>query len=90
MQLLFINDLPKYVQSSTARIFADDCILYRKIQNKADSKLLQEDMSNILRWQCDWQMEFHPSIWQLLYVSNKRRPSLAIHKIIKWNNHIKT
>ena len=43
MFLLFINDLPDYVQSSTVRLFADDCVLYRKIQNEADSKLLQED-----------------------------------------------
>ena len=46
MFLLFINDLPDYVQSSTVRLFADDCVLYRKIQNEADSKLLQEDMNN--------------------------------------------
>ena len=43
MFLLFINDLQDYVQSSTVRLFADDCVLYRKIQNEADSKLLQED-----------------------------------------------
>jgi hypothetical protein len=40
MFLLFINDLPDYVQSSTVRLFADDCVSYRKIQNEADSKLL--------------------------------------------------
>ena len=44
--LLFINDLPDYVQSSTVRLFADNCVLYRKIQNKTDTKLLQEDMNN--------------------------------------------
>jgi hypothetical protein len=75
MFLLFINDLPDYVQSSTVRLFAYDCVLYRKIQNEADSKLLQEDMNNLLRWESEWQMEFHPSKCQLLRVTNKRKPS---------------
>jgi len=50
-------------------------VLYRKIQNEADSKLPQEDMNNLLRWESDWQMEFHPSKCQLLHVVNKRKPS---------------
>ena len=33
--LLFINDLPDCVQSST-RLFADDCILYRQIKSQQD------------------------------------------------------
>ena len=79
--LLFINDLPDYVQSSTVRLFSDDCILYRKIQNEADSKLLQEDMNNLLRWESDWQMEFHPSKCQLLCVTNKHKPSPTSYDI---------
>jgi hypothetical protein len=61
----------------------DDCVLYRKIHNEADSKLLQEDMNNLLRWEPDWQMEFHPSIrkCQLLRVTNKRKPSPTSYDI---------
>jgi len=41
MFLFFINDLPEYLQSSTVRLFADDCVLYRKLtKNDANSKLL--------------------------------------------------
>ena len=40
--LLFINDLPDVV-SSQARLFADDSLLYRVINNPADQFRLQED-----------------------------------------------
>jgi hypothetical protein len=33
--LIFINDLPEYV-TSNARLFADDCLLYRVINNNND------------------------------------------------------
>ena len=35
--LFYINDLPSSV-SSDARLFADDCLLYRPIRTKADKK----------------------------------------------------
>ena len=76
MFVLFINDI-RTTQSSTVILLADDCVLYRKIQYKADSKLLREDMYNLLRLESDWQMEFHPSKCQLLRVTNKR----IFHKI---------
>jgi hypothetical protein len=40
-------------------------------------------MNNLLRWEPDWQMEFHPSIrkCQLLRVTNKRKPSPTSYDI---------
>ena len=38
--LLYINDLPDVVVHSTARLFADDCIVYRPIRNNDDTILL--------------------------------------------------
>ena len=38
-------------------------------------------MSNIFRWESDWQMEFHPSKCQLLRVTKKPRPSPTIYDI---------
>jgi hypothetical protein len=38
--LLFINDLP-FVVSSTTRLFADDCLLYRRIRTTEDQAILQ-------------------------------------------------
>ena len=39
--LLHINDLPSVV-SSTVRLFADDCLIYRNIKNKEDQIALQK------------------------------------------------
>ena len=43
--IIFINDLPVAVTSKT-RLFADDCILYRKIYNHDDSTTLQQDLED--------------------------------------------
>ena len=70
MFLLFINDLPDYVKSCNVRLFADDFVLYRKIHRASGMQSLLDDMDNLLQWEQDWQMEFHPSKCQLLnYVS---------------------
>ena len=81
MFLLFINDLPDYVKSCNvghqAIVFADDCVLYRRIHRASDMQSLQDDMDNLLQWEQDWQMEFHPSNLskcQLLRITNKRKP----------------
>ena len=41
--LLYINDLPDRV-ASTTRLFADDSLLYRKIKSEEDQCILQEDL----------------------------------------------
>ena len=81
--LLYINDLPNYlVNNSSARLFADDCVLYRRINNNRDAELLQEDLEALQTWERDWLMEFHPQKCQVLHITNKRQPvkqSYTIH-----------
>ena len=57
--LIFINDLPDGVQSKT-RLFADDCILYRRIRNQCDCDILQDDLNTLALWEKKWGMTFHP------------------------------
>ena len=46
--LLFINDLPEVISTgSTVRLFADDCILYRKITSTEDTNALQDDLKSL-------------------------------------------
>ena len=40
--LAYINDISTNL-SSSCRLFADDCILYREINIPTDAKILQED-----------------------------------------------
>jgi hypothetical protein len=75
MFLLFINDLSDYAKSCNvgrqAIVFADDC------HRASDMQSLRDDMDNLLQWEQDWQMEFHPSNLskcQLLRITNKRKP----------------
>ena len=62
--LIFINDLPEHIQSKV-RLFADDCIVYREINSKADCEILQEDLHALERWKSTWAIEF----WNFIRLS---------------------
>ena len=80
--LLFINDLPDNISSqSSVKLFADDCILFRKIKCDDNANKLQEDLDQLQQWETDWQMEFHPNKCQVLHVSNKRNIIRAPYNI---------
>ena len=79
--LLYINDLPESITSSTVRLFADDCIVYRKIENGKDAKLLQKDLNKLQTWERDWEMDFHPQKCQLLRITNKKQVTNADYTI---------
>ena len=49
--LVYINDLPEVVSTSTLRLFADDSLLYRQVRNQTDSKDLQNDLSALEEWE---------------------------------------
>jgi hypothetical protein len=42
---------------STARVFADDCVIYRLIHTEKDHQLMQEDLDTLVGWSDTWQME---------------------------------
>ena len=69
--LVYINDLPSKVQS-TARLFADDCLLYRTIKSNQDSDILQQDLDNLQKWESDWLMHFNPDC-EVIRITNNRR-----------------
>ncbi|MCG8031679.1 MAG: reverse transcriptase family protein, partial [Candidatus Thiodiazotropha taylori] len=71
--LLFINDLPDKLNFQ-ARLFADDCIVYRPIRDIEDCKTLQEDLSTLAEWERKWGMEFHPQKCNILSVTRARSP----------------
>jgi len=47
--LTFINHLPNSVKS-TCHLFADDCLLYRQINSKHDTEILQNDLLSLEHW----------------------------------------
>ena len=68
--LVYINDLPQDILSRI-RLFADDCILYRKIKNQADSIILQNDINTLVKWEKDWQMSFNASKCYTMRITHK-------------------
>ena len=71
--LLFINDLPDKIASNT-RLFADDCIVYRHINDTSDCEALQEDLNMLAEWETKWGMAFHPQKCSVLSVTRSRNP----------------
>jgi len=59
--LAYINDLPDKITSSSSKLFADDSMLFRTIQDDSDRARLQEDLSALEQWEHEWQMSFNPS-----------------------------
>ena len=55
--LSYINDLPEVVTSCHTRLFADDALLYRNINNSLDQTKLQEDLNCLAKWEHTWQMD---------------------------------
>jgi len=58
--------------SSTARLFADDCLLYRTINCKADAITLQKYLDTMQQWEAKWLMEFKPNKCEVITITNKR------------------
>ena len=79
--LIYINDLPDSVASSTVRLFADDTVLYRRISSPADASNLQYDLDALQAWEATWMMEFNPAKCQLLRVTLKRKPVEATYTV---------
>ena len=71
--LLFINDLPKGL-SSSVRLFADDCVLYRNISSQSDCEILQNDLNQLQKWEQTWLMSFNVSKCEVMRMSRQRNP----------------
>ena len=69
--LTFINDLPAGI-TSKLRLFADDCLMYRSINNTSDSIKLQEDLDRLHKWSLDWQMLFNTDKCHLMRFTRRR------------------
>jgi len=58
--LAYVNDIWRNMES-TIRLFADDCVIYRKIMNNADMEKLQKDLDRLGEWAVENAMKLNPS-----------------------------
>ena len=79
--LCFVNNIPQHV-SNKIRLYADDILLYKVIDNEDDCIDLQKDLDGLQQWENTWQMHFNPPKCQLIRFSNK-------HNIIRYNYKIR-
>ena len=80
--LAFINDLPNSVKSSQSKLFADDSLLFKVIENTADSDLLQQDLSALESWEETWQMSFNPSKCTVLRIAPPNKKTIQTSYIL--------
>jgi len=55
-----VNDIWRNM-GSTIRLFADDCVIYRKIINNTDMEKLQKDLDRLGEWAVENVMKINPS-----------------------------
>lgn len=78
--LIFVNDISVGI-SSRMRLFADDCVLYRQVQNEGDCAYLQNDLDCIVQWCQKWQMTLNPKKCVHMRVSKKKKPIVTAYTI---------
>ena len=70
---------------STARLFADDCIVHRPIRNNDDTILLQNDLNKIAEWEFMWQMQFNIDKCFILRVGRPKHKLLHVYTLHNQN-----
>ena len=70
--VLFINDLPRVVESRVA-LFADDTKVFREIQSDEDREKLQQDIDELLIWSKKWQLPFNESKCKVMHYGKTNR-----------------
>ena len=71
--LMYINDLGEDIDAKV-RLFADDTILYKAINDIKDTQSLQNDLYKLEKWENEWQMKFNVDKCHLLIVTTKQDP----------------
>ena len=75
---------------SQIKLFADDSLVYRKVQQSSDCRALQQDLDNLQQWEQKWQMSFNADKCEVLRITNKRRPIFSDYYIHNQKLAIKT
>ena len=67
---LHINDITADIETEI-RLFADDCVCYREINDKEDTLKLQRDIDRLGNWARKWGMRFQPVKCNIMQLTRK-------------------
>ena len=70
--LLYVNDMPRVVRSSSITMFANDAKCFKTIMFAADTELLQSDLDSLSEWSTINEHDFQPHKCENLRISRKR------------------
>ena len=76
--LLFINDLAEHT-SSTVRLFADDCVMYKSVKtilSIQDCEVLQNDLDQLHQWEKRWQLRFNARKCNIMRATHAKKKKL--------------
>ena len=74
--LAFINDLLDACNSSDARLFADDSLLFKTVDSIQDSFLLQQDLDALEVLEKTWQMSFNATKSSVMHIMPSKKKCL--------------
>ena len=63
---IFINDMPKLVQSMM-KLFADDAKIFKAIESVNDIETIQDDINKLLQWSFIWQLPLNVPKCKILH-----------------------
>ena len=88
MFLSYINDLPKYLKSTTAGLYADDTQIYASSDNYDELVgLLNSDLKNISKWLLDNKLQHHATKTKLMFIGSPYNIRNKIgNKLVIFNN----
>lgn len=78
--LLYINDITTNINCNI-KLFADDCVIYREINNYNDHIKLNDSLADIADWCSKWQMQINTQKSAIMTVTRKTVSSIFVYTI---------
>lgn len=73
--LIYITDMPSHISTSYLKLFADDSLLNRPINNPIDITILQNDLDSLVSWSEESQVNLNVNKCKHMRISRQPQPS---------------
>ena len=59
-------------------LFADDCLMYRPINNTSDCEKFQQDLNHLHQWSETWQMKFNTDKCHVMRFTLRQKANIIL------------